>query len=286
MSKVSWKGTVLLAPVPAAIVTCRDITEDGGERVNALTVGWCGVLCSHPPKTYISLRPSRYSYDMIKHSREFVINLTTESLSRAADYLGVRSGRDEDKLAAVGLHTEPASELSAPLLAESPVCLECRVCDIMPLGSHDMFLADIAAVDVDESLLDEHGRLMLERAGLIAYAHGDYYRLGERIGDFGFSVRRRKSDGYGKRPSGAKLHTDMSISEKDTSDPARSIRRRGSEAKEPVDAARETPAPAGQHKHSPARKSSGTAGEKHRKNCVSTSKRKSKAAAGGRGRRK
>ena len=119
-----------------------------------------------------------------------------------------------DKLAAVGLHTEPASELSAPLLAESPVCLDCRVCDIMPLGSHDMFLADIAAVDVDESLLDEHGRLMLERAGLIAYAHGDYYRLGERIGDFGFSVRRRKSDGYGKRPSAAKLHTDMSISER------------------------------------------------------------------------
>lgn len=286
MSKVSWKGTVLLAPVPTAIVTCRDITEDDGERVNALTVGWCGVLCSHPPKTYISLRPSRYSYDIIKNSREFVINLTTESLTRAADYLGVRSGRDEDKLAAVGLHTEPASELSVPLLAESPVSLECRVCDIMPLGSHDMFLADIVAVDVDESLLDEHGRLMLERAGLIAYAHGDYYRLGERIGDFGFSVRRRRSDGYGKRPSGAKRRTDTSISERDTSDAARGISRRGSEVNEPVDAARAASASAGQHKHSPARKSAGTAGEKHRKSGVNTSKRKLGSGSGGRGRKK
>lgn len=200
MSKVSWKGTVLLAPVPAAIVTCADTDGDGCARVNALTVGWCGVLCSHPPKTYISLRPSRYSYEIIKNSREFVINLTTESLARAADYVGVRSGRDEDKLAAAGLHTEPASAVSAPLLRESPVSLECRVCDILPLGSHDMFLADIVAVDVDESLIDESGRLMLERAGLIAYAHGDYYRLGERIGDFGFSVRRKKTVGYGKRP--------------------------------------------------------------------------------------
>lgn len=209
MSKVSWKGTVLLAPVPAAIVTCADTDGDGCARVNALTVGWCGVLCSHPPKTYISLRPSRYSYEIIKNSREFVINLTTESLARAADYVGVRSGRDEDKLAEAGLHTEPASAVSAPLLSESPVSLECRVCDILPLGSHDMFLADIVAVDVDESLIDESGRLMLERAGLIAYAHGDYYRLGERIGDFGFSVRRKKTVGYGKRPrekNGARRH--------------------------------------------------------------------------------
>lgn len=201
MSKIGWKGTVLLAPVPAAVVTCRDETEEGAERVNALTVGWCGIVCSHPPKTYISLRPSRYSYEIIKHSREFVINLTTESLARAADYLGVRSGRDEDKLASVGLHTEPGIEISAPLLAESPVSLECRVCDIIPLGSHDMFLADIVAVDVDETLVDGSGRLMLERAGLIAYAHGDYYRLGERIGDFGYSVRKKKPapSGYGKR---------------------------------------------------------------------------------------
>ena len=116
---------------------------------------------------------------------------------------------DEDKLAEAGLHTEPASAVSAPLLSESPVSLECRVCDILPLGSHDMFLADIVAVDVDESLIDESGRLMLERAGLIAYAHGDYYRLGERIGDFGFSVRRKKTVGYGKRPrekNGARRH--------------------------------------------------------------------------------
>lgn len=177
---------------------------NGAEKINALTIGWTGIINSHPPKTYISVRPSRYSYEMIKKSGEFVINLTTEELVRAADFCGVRSGKDMDKLEVCGLHTERASRVSVPLLSESPVSLECRVTDVVPLGSHDMFVADIVAVDVDEALIDGDGRLMLERAHLIAYAHGDYYALGRRLGDFGFSVRKKKTRGYGKSIPGKK----------------------------------------------------------------------------------
>lgn len=201
MGKKVWDGAALLAPVPAAIVTCSVQREDGSEEINALTVAWTGILSSHPPKTYISLRPSRHSYDMIKCSGEFAINMTTERLVRAADFCGVRSGRDMDKIEMCGLHTESASKIGAPILSESPLSLECRVTDIIPLGSHDMFIADIVAVDIDDSLLDSSGRLSIEKAGLIAYAHGDYFALGRRLGDFGFSVRRKKGrSAAGKRP--------------------------------------------------------------------------------------
>lgn len=200
MKKTEWKGSALLAPVPPALVTCSAETDDGEVINNILTVAWTGIVCSKPAKTYISLRPSRYSYELVRKSGEFVINLTTTELVNAADFCGVRSGRNFDKFEACGLHTAKASKVRAPLLAESPVSLECRVFDINELGSHVMFLADIVAVDVDESLVDSEGRLMIERAGLIAYAHGDYFALGRRLGDFGFSVRKKRKNAYGKRP--------------------------------------------------------------------------------------
>ena len=187
MSKIKWKGGALLAPVPPTLVTCSD-----GEHDNVLTVAWTGIVNTQPPKTYISIRPSRYSYDIIKKSGVFAINLVTRSLVRSADTCGVYTGAKVDKFKKCGLTKEAASEIECPIIAESPLVLECRVTDIIPLGSHDMFLADIVAVDVDEALVDEKGKLRLDRADLVAYAHGDYYELGKRLGGFGFSVAKKK----------------------------------------------------------------------------------------------
>jgi len=152
-----------------------------------------------PPKTYISVRPERYSYDIIKKSGEFVVNLTPAALVRAADFCGMYTGAKVDKFARCGLTREQASEVACPLIAESPLCLECRVTDVISLGSHDMFLADIVAVDVDEALLDEKGALHVERAGLAAYAHGEYYALGQRLGKFGFSAVKKKKKPKNKK---------------------------------------------------------------------------------------
>ena len=187
MSKISWKGGALTAPVPPSMVTCG-----AGEKANIITIAWTGIINTVPPKTYISVRPSRHSYGLIKESGEFVVNLTPARLIRAADYCGVYTGKKVNKFEKCGLHPEPASVVGCPLLAESPLSLECRVTEILPLGSHDMFLADIVAVDVDESLLDTDGKLHLERAGLAAFAHGEYFELGKKIGTFGFSVRKKK----------------------------------------------------------------------------------------------
>ncbi len=187
MAKIKWRGGALLSPVPPAMVTCSD-----GEHDNIITIAWTGITNTIPPKTYISVRPSRHSYQMIKESGEFAINLTTEALVKSADTCGVYTGAKVDKFLKCKLTREAASEISCPLIAESPLALECKVTDIIPLGSHDMFLADIVAVDVDEALLDEKGKLHLERAGLVAYAHGDYFSLGKRLGGFGFSVAKRK----------------------------------------------------------------------------------------------
>ena len=189
MAKIKWRGGTLLAPVPPALVTCSD-----GEQDNVLTVAWTGIVNSDPPKTYISVRPKRHSHGIIKSSREFAINLTTKPLVRATDWCGVYTGAKVDKFERCRLTKEKASEISCPILGESPLVLECRVTDVVSLGSHDMFLADIVAVDVDEALLDEKGKLHLERAGLIAYAHGDYFELGKRLGGFGFSVAKKKSN--------------------------------------------------------------------------------------------
>lgn len=184
---MKWRGGTLLSPVPPALVTCSD-----GERENVLTVAWTGIVNSDPPKTYISVRPSRYSYDIIKKSGVFAINLTTKELTRAADWCGVRTGAKENKFERCRLETERASEIDCPVLAASPLALECRVTDVIPLGSHDMFLADIVAIDVNEDLVDENGKLHLDRAGLVAYSHGEYFELGKRIGKFGFSVAKKK----------------------------------------------------------------------------------------------
>ena len=186
-TKQVWKGSVLTSPVPPTLVTC----DYKGVR-NVFTVAWTGILCTQPPVTYISVRPERYSYELIRLSGEFVINLATEELTRAVDFCGVRSGRKIDKFAHLGLSCDRASKVSAPILAQSPVNIECKVREVVKLGTHDMFIADIVAVDVANELIDEKGRLALEKAGLLAYAHGEYYGLGKKLGSFGYSVRKKK----------------------------------------------------------------------------------------------
>ena len=186
MGKITWNGGALLAPVPPALVTCGTM-----ESPNILTVAWTGILNTIPPKTYISVRPERFSYDRIKQGGQFAINLPTAPLVRAVDLCGVRSGRDIDKFALAGLTAEPATRIECPLVVESPLALECKVTDVVPLGSHHMFLADIVAVDVEETLIDAAGKLHLDKAGLITYAHGEYFELGKKLGSFGYSVRKK-----------------------------------------------------------------------------------------------
>ena len=187
--KQSWKPGTMIYPLPAVLVSCG---ETDGEQ-NLFTVAWTGTVCTNPPMCYISVRPERHSYEIIKRTGEFVINLTNSKLSRATDWCGVRSGRDYDKFAEMGLTAESAAVVKAPVVAESPVAIECRVKQIIPLGSHDMFLADVVNVLVDEEYINpETGKLELERADMITYSHGEYFRLGEAIGHFGWSVRKKK----------------------------------------------------------------------------------------------
>lgn len=188
MSKTIWKPTTLLGPLPPALVSCGTL-----EHPNALTIAWTGIVNTHPPMTYISVRPSRYSYELIQASGEFVINLASASIAKAVDFCGVRSGRDMDKLSLMNLTPSPCQQIRAPMLAECPVNLECRVTQVLPLGSHEMFLAEILAVHVEDRLIDASGKLHLEQAGLLGFAHGEYYELGRRAGTFGFSVRKKKS---------------------------------------------------------------------------------------------
>ena len=170
MAKEIWRPGNMLYPVPAVLVSCGD----GKGTDNIITVAWAGTVCSDPAMVSVSLRPERWSYHLIKESGEFVINLTTEALARAADEAGVRSGRDTDKWELLGLTREKASAVSAPMIAESPVSIECRVKEVLPLGSHHMFLGEVAAVSVDPAYLDEKGRLDFGKMKLITYAHGGY----------------------------------------------------------------------------------------------------------------
>lgn len=186
MVKQTWKGSTLLNPEPPVLVSCGSM-----EAANLITIGWAGTICTQPSMVSISVRPERYSYQLIKDSGEFVINLPTRKLVRAVDWCGVKSGRDYDKFAEMKLTPLPASTVSCPILAESPVNLECQVTQVIPLGSHDLFLAKVTAVDVDEALLDEKGKLCLERADLIVYSHGEYFALGKQLGTFGYSVRKK-----------------------------------------------------------------------------------------------
>ncbi len=188
MSKQAWKPGTLLAPIPPALVSCGTMNH-----ANIITVAWTGIVNTIPPMTYISLRPERYSYGIIREQGEFVINLTTRRLVRAADFCGARTGARLDKFAEMHLTKEPVGLLSCPAIGESPINLECRVKQILPLGSHEMFLSEILAVNVEEGLLDSQGRLRLERAQLAAFAHGAYYALGEKLGSFGYSVKKKKT---------------------------------------------------------------------------------------------
>lgn len=187
MSKQFWKGSALLAPVPAALVTCGTV-----EKPNVLTIGWTGIVCTRPPMTYISVRPERFSHDIIMNSGEFVINLTTSAMVKAVDFCGVKSGRNTDKFSVCGFTPSPAQKIAAPIIEECPVSLECRVTESKLLGSHTMFLAEIVGIDVDEKYIDSKGKLNLQQCGLAAYAHGEYFALGRKLGDFGYSVRKKK----------------------------------------------------------------------------------------------
>ena len=186
--KLSWKPGTMIYPLPAVLVSCGETEQE----YNLFTVAWTGTVCTNPPMCYISVRPERHSYDIIKRTGEFVINLTTARLARATDWCGVRSGRDYDKFAEMGLKAEAAEVVKAPVVAEAPVSIECRVRQIIPLGSHDMFMADIVAVNVNEELFDKDGKFHLEKADLIAYAHGEYFTLGKRLGNIGFSTNKKK----------------------------------------------------------------------------------------------
>ena len=187
--KIESKAGPLLAPVPSVMVSCGSMEES-----NILTIAWTGIINSDPPMTYISVQRIRHSHDMIEKSGEFVINLVTTGLAKAMDFCGVRSGRDMDKFSMAGLTREPASEVSAPMIAESPVNIECRVKDIMRLPSHDMFIAEIVAVHIDDRFVNEKGAYDFGSMDLVAYNHGKYYRLmREELGFFGYSVMKPKT---------------------------------------------------------------------------------------------
>ena len=191
MSKQYWKAGNMVYPVPAVMVSC----QREGEKPNIITVAWCGTICTSPAMLYISVRPERYSYNIIKDTEEFVVNLVTDRLVKATDYCGVKSGRDVDKLAETGLTPLKSQHINAPGIDESPVNIECRVKKIEELGSHHMFIAEVVGVTVDEQYMDENGKFELSKAGLVAYSHGEYYELGKKKGTFGYSVRKKKKAG-------------------------------------------------------------------------------------------
>lgn len=185
MSKVMWKPGTMVYPLPAIMVSCGTM-----EKSNIITIAWTGTICTDPAMTYISVRPERYSYEIIKKNGEFVINLTTRELAFATDWCGVRSGAKYDKFKEMKLTKEKGNFVSCPMIKESPVSIECRVREIKELGSHHMFVAEVLAVNADEKYLDENGRFCLEKCDLITYSHGQYYSLGSNLGRFGFSVKK------------------------------------------------------------------------------------------------
>ena len=187
MAKVTWRGGALLAPLPAVLVSCGS-----SDKPNLITVAWTGITNTVPPKTYISVRPGRHSYGLLKENCEFVINLPTAAMARAVDFCGMYTGKKVDKFAKTGLTPEPSREVSVPSVKECPISLECRVTDTVSLGSHEMFLADILCVNVDEACINKNGRLDIARAELMAFAHGEYFALGKRLGKFGFSAVKKK----------------------------------------------------------------------------------------------
>lgn len=193
MGREYWRGGNMLYPVPAVLVSCAR----RGEKPNLITVAWAGTVCSDPAMVSISVRRSRYSHGILKETGEFVINLVTAELVRAADFCGVKSGREMDKFKECRLSPLESKTVKAPSVAESPLSLECRVKQVIPLGSHDMFLAEVTAVSVDDRYLDKNGKFHLNDAHLCAYSHGEYFELGKKLGKFGYSVKKKKN-GNGK----------------------------------------------------------------------------------------
>ncbi len=186
--KEHWKGGTLLAPIPPALVTVGTMEEP-----NVLTIGWTGILNTIPPKTYISVRKERHSYQMLMDTMEFVINLPCTKLVKAVDFCGVRSGKDMDKFKETNLTPVPAEKVAVPLISECPLHLECKVTETVDLGSHTMFLADIVGMDVSEECVNRDGKLEIEKCDLLAYAHGTYFSLGKQLGTFGYSVKKKKT---------------------------------------------------------------------------------------------
>lgn len=186
--KETWKPGNMLYPLPAVMVS----VTDGQGNDNIITVAWTGTICTNPPMVYISVRPSRYSYEMLKKTGEFVINLTTEELAFVTDYCGVRSGRDVDKFKEAHLTKEPAQFVKAPMIKESPVSIECRVTEVKELGSHHMFLAEVLAVHAQQEYIDKNNKFQLNKAKPIVYSHGEYLGTGKSLGTFGYSVKKRK----------------------------------------------------------------------------------------------
>lgn len=186
MGKQTWKAGTFIYPVPAILVSCGNDTKK-----NIFTVAWTGTICTDPAMTYISVRKERYSHSLISETGEFCINLTNEDLVFATDFCGVRSGRDIDKFEYLNLTPEKATKINAPMIKESPISIECKVKEIKELGSHDMFIAEVLSINVDEKYIDETDRFDMQKCNLIAYSHGEYYKLGEKIGKFGFSVKKK-----------------------------------------------------------------------------------------------
>lgn len=187
MSKITWKAGTFEYPIPAAMVSCGTMEES-----NIITVAWTGVINTNPAMVYISVRPERYSHNIIKKSKEFVINLTNEQLAYATDWCGVKSGRDVDKFEKMHLTKEKATQVKCPMIAEAPVSIECKVKEIKKLGSHDMFMAEVLAINADEKYFDKKGAFDISKCNLIAYANGGYYTLGKKVGKFGYSVQKKK----------------------------------------------------------------------------------------------
>ncbi len=183
----SFSAGTLVAPVPPAMVTVGDF-----DNANVLTIAWTGILASTPPKTYISVRPSRHSYGMLKERGEFVINLPSADLAREVDFVGIYTGAKMDKFEKCGLTKQRSENVAPPTIAECPIAIECRVCEVLPMGSHDVFVADILSVSCQDSIIDTDGKMHFEKANLLAYAHGEYYTLGEIVGRFGFSTEKAK----------------------------------------------------------------------------------------------
>lgn len=188
MGRQSWKPGNMLYPLPAVMVSC----QRGEEKPNIITLAWVGTVCSDPAMVSVSIRPERYSHDIIRETKEFVINLTTEELLYATDYCGVKSGRDVDKFKEMHLTPLTSEHIKAPGIAESPVCIECKVVNELELGSHNMFVAEVVGVTVDDSFFDSNGKFLLNDSGLVAYSHGTYFLLGKPLGTFGYSVKKKQ----------------------------------------------------------------------------------------------